>query len=112
MAAVTVALAIDSDLTAAARRRVITVDVDLPEGHTVVSAPVLADICRRIGIVQGRVRGVQALYKKVELLVDEDLEIPVVLGRRDQLIRGQVVLRNIREEDSQRAVKVRVMGMS
>ena len=98
--------------TAAARRRVITVDVDLPEGHTVVSAPVLADICRRIGIVQGRVRGVQALYKKVELLVDEDLEIPVVLGRRDQLIRGQVVLRNIREEDSQRAVKVRVMGMS
>ena len=74
--------------TAAGRRRVITVDVDLPEDHTVVSASVLADICRRIGIVQGRVRGVQALYKKVELLVVDDLEIPVVLGRRDQLITG------------------------
>ena len=32
----------------------------------------------------------------VELLVDGNLEIPVVLGRRDQLIRGHVVLMNIR----------------
>ena len=72
-----------------------------------MSAPVFADICKRIGVVQGRVRGVQALYKKVELSVDDDLEIPVVLGRRDQLIKGQVILRNMREEDSQRAVKVR-----
>ena len=77
-----------------------------------MSAPVQADICKKIVVVQGRVRGVQALYKKVELLVDDDLEIPVVLARRDQLIKGQVIMRNIREEDSQRVVKVRVMGMS
>ena len=98
--------------TQASRRRVITVDVELPDGHTVVPAPMLADICRRIGIMQESVKGVQALYKKVELLVDNDVQVPVVLGKRDQVIRGEVILRNIREEEGERVVKVRVMGMS